>query len=766
MNSARPLPSAAASPITTPGPRARGAVRAFALPALGLASLALLASCGATHDEHAAAQKISKPAAAPPPAAAAPATKSAVTPADKAVAAATPAEKAAASAAAATAGAQDAKSAAAPARSLDAANFDKSCKPCDDAYQFTNGGWMAANPVPPEYSSWNVFSEVRERNYLVLKGILDSAMAVKDAPKASVTQLIGDFYCSCMDEGRAEREGIAPLAPEFARIDAVKDVAGLQEELAHVHAQGNGQLFAFFAEQDPGDATTVIAHAFQGGLGLPDRDYYTRDDERSVKLRADYLAHVTRMFGLLGEDGTAAAAHAAAVMEIETRLAKASMTNVELRDPKATYHKLTVAEAAATTPGFDWTLFLQRVGAGPVTVINVGQPAFFKEAGTMLTEVPLDAWKTYLRWHLAHDFAPTLSAAFVNENFGFYGTTLTGQQQLQPRWKRCLQRTDAALGEALGQAYVAQTFTPRAKSKAKEMVGNLQAAFRERIRNATWMNEDTRKAALAKLEAFTPKIGYPDTWRDYSALSVDRGPFALNQGRADAFEFRRILAKIGKPVDRAEWGMSPPTVNAYYNPALNEIVFPAGILQPPYFSEDVDDAVNYGAMGAVIGHEMTHGFDDQGSQYDAQGNLRDWWTAKDREEFERRAGVVEHQFSDYVAIDDLHVNGKLTLGENIADLGGLTIAYHAYVKSQEGKPAAAAIDGFTPQQRFFLAWAQAWRNNIRPEALRLQVNTNPHSPGRFRGLGPLSNMPEFAAAFGCKAGDAMVVPEDKRAQIW
>jgi len=654
----------------------------------------------------------------------------------------------------------------APARSLDPANFDRSCSPCADAYQFTSGAWLVANPVPPEYSSWTVFREVAERNNLVLKQILEEAVANEGAPKGSITQLVGDYYCSCMDEARAEAEGIAPLAPEFARIAAVTDAAGLQELLAHQHAQGNGQLFAFFADQDAGDATQVIAQAYQGGLGLPDRDYYTRDDERSVKLREEYLAHVTRMFGLLGEDGPTAAAHAADVMQIETRLAQASLTNVELRDPQASYHRMSLAEAAAATPGFDWALFLQRVGAGPVSVINVAQPEFFKEAGTMLGEVPLDQWKTYLRWHLAHDYAPVLSDAFVNENFAFFGTTLTGQQELQPRWKRCLQRTDRALGEALGQAYVATTFTPKAKAKASEMVANLQAAFRDRLNAATWMSEDTRRQALQKLESFTPKIGYPDTWRDYSSLTTDRGSFALNVQRADAFEFRRSMAKIGKPVDRGEWGMSPPTVNAYYNPALNEIVFPAGILQPPYFGEAQDDAVNYGAMGAVIGHEMTHGFDDQGSQYDAQGNLRDWWTEADRAEFMRRAGVVEQQFNDYVAIDDLHVNGALTLGENIADLGGLTIAYEAYLKSLQGKPEPPPIDGFTHQQRFFLAWAQAWRTNMKPEALRLMVNTNPHSPGRFRAIGPLSNMPAFFEAFGCKDGDAMVRPEAERALIW
>ncbi len=654
----------------------------------------------------------------------------------------------------------------ATARSLDPANFDRNCKPCDDVYQFTNGAWLTSNPVPPEYSSWTVFREVAERNNLVLRQILEAAVAAKDAPKGSVTQLIGDYYCSCMDEGRAEAEGLQPLAPELARIAAVTDAAGLQELLAQMHAQGGGQLFAFFADQDAADATQVIAQAFQGGLGLPDRDYYTRDDERSVSLRAEYLAHVTRMFGLLGEDAPTAAAHAAEVLEVETRLAQASLTNVELRDPQASYHRMSLAEAAATTPGFDWTAFLQRVGAGSVGVINVGQPGFFKEMGAMLEQVPVDTWKTYLRWHLVHDFAPVLSNAFVNENFAFFGTTLTGQQELQPRWKRCLQRTDRALGEALGQAYVAKTFTPAAKAKAREMVANLQAAFRDRLNAATWMSADTRRQALEKLESFTPKIGYPDQWRDYSSLMTDRGSFALNVQRADAFEFRRVLGKIGKPVDRGEWGMSPPTVNAYYNPALNEIVFPAGILQPPYFGEAQDDAVNYGAMGAVIGHEMTHGFDDQGSQYDARGNLRDWWTEADRAEFMRRAGVVEKQFSDYVAIDDLHVNGALTLGENIADLGGLTIAYEAYLKSLEGKPEPAPIDGFTHQQRFFLAWAQAWRTNMKPEALRLMVNTNPHSPGRFRAMGPLSNMPAFFAAFGCTEGEAMVRPEAERALIW
>ncbi len=651
-------------------------------------------------------------------------------------------------------------------RSLDPKNFDRAVKPCDDVYQFTNGGWVQSNPVPPEYSSWSVFRELAESNNRILREILEQALAVEHAPRGSTTQLIGDYYCSCMDEAQAEASGLAPLAADFARIHDIADATGLARVLMQLHTQGVAPLFNLFADQDPGDATQVIAQAFQGGLGLPDRDYYTRDDERSATLRTGYIAHVQRMFELLGDEPAAAAAHAAAVMDIESRLARASMTNVELRDPQATYHRLTLAEADAQSPGLDWAAFLKGVGAGSVAVINIAQPAFFKEAGAMLGEVPLADWKSYLRWHLIHDLAPTLNKAFVDENFAFYGTTLTGQPQMLPRWKRCLQRTDAALGEALGQAFVAQTFSPLALARAQEMVRNLQAAFRERLLAADWMSEDTRRQALEKLAAFTTKIGYPDKWRDYSALAVDRGPFAQNVLRSDAFEFRRTLDKLGKPVDRAEWGMSPPTVNAYYNPALNEIVFPAGILQPPYFGENQDDAVNYGAMGAVIGHEITHGFDDQGSQYDANGNLRDWWTAADRAEFDRRTAVVVAQFDGYVAIDDLHVNGKLTLGENIADLGGLTIAYHAYLNSLAGKPEPRPIDGFSHKERFFLAWAQSWRTNMRPEALRLMVNTNPHSPGRFRAQGPLSNMQEFFDAFGCRSGEPMVRPEAERAHIW
>ena len=650
-------------------------------------------------------------------------------------------------------------------RPIDRANLDTTCAPCKDFYQFANGGWVARTPVPAAYPQWGSFNVLADRNNALLRSLLDSAAANKAAPAGSNEQKLGAFYGSCMDSTRIESEGAKSLAPVLKRVAAVKTPADLVTEAARLHAEGVGALFGFFANEDFKNSTQVIAYAYQGGLGLPDRDYYTRTDSASAALRAKYEEHVGKVLQLAGTPAAQAQAGARRVLAIETALARASMTRVQQRDPNAIYHKMMLAELKALTPNTPWDRYLATAGVPNVASLNVAQPEFFKALDSLVKAVPAADWQTYLRWHVVDAAAPSLSSAFVNENFRF-NQQLTGAKELLPRWKRCLQATDAALGEALGQAYVEKTFGPEAKRRALEMVHNLEAALQDRLGRLAWMSDTTRKRALAKLAAFQDKIGYPDKWRDYSALTVDaQSPYVVNVMRAAQFARAYNLRKIGKPVDRGEWGMTPPTVNAYYNPSKNEIVFPAGILQPPFFDPKADDAVNYGGMGAVIGHEMTHGFDDQGRQFDAQGNLRDWWTPADAEQYKTRATLVANQFDQYVSVDTLKVNGKLTLGENIADLGGLTIAYAALQKALEGKPRPT-IDGFTPEQRFFLAWAQIWRNNTRPEYARMLVTVDPHSPGKWRVNGPLGNMPEFAKAFGCKAGDPMVRGDKQRAEIW
>jgi predicted metalloendopeptidase len=499
---------------------------------------------------------------------------------------------------------------------------------------------------------------------------------------------------------------------------------------------------------------------------MPDRDYYTREDPKSKEQRAEYLKHVTKMFELMGDPAATAATEAQTVMDLETQLAKASQTVVERREPKNVYHRMPQSGVKTLAPNFPWEDYFTAVGLEGKGDVNVTAPDFFKEMGQMISAQPISNWKIYLRWHLINAAAPSLSTPFVDEDFHFKGMILTGTKEILPRWKRCVRSTDRALGEALGQVYVKQAFPPEAKTRALAMVKNLEAALADDIRQLPWMSEATRKQALIKLAAITNKIGYPDKWRDYSALDITRGPYVENVFRAETFEFHRDLNKVGKPVDRTEWGMTPPTVNAYYNPQMNEIVFPAGILQPPFFDFQADDALNYGAMGAVIGHEMTHGFDDEGSQFDAQGNFKNWWTPEDQKNFEARGACVASQFDGFFVEDKLHENGKLVEGESIADLGGLAIAYAAYQKSLEGKPRPKDMDGFTPEQRFFLGYAHSWAENMRPEYARMLTNTNPHPLPKFRVIGPLSNLPAFAKAFGCKEGDRMMRPPSDRCGIW
>ena len=646
---------------------------------------------------------------------------------------------------------------------FDTANLDKTCKPCDDFYQFAMGGWMKSNPIPPEYSNWGTFTQLADKNQQNLRQILDDAVNAKAAPSSN-EQKIGDFYASCMDTTAIEAAGTKPLEPGLARIAGLKTISDLPAVTEYLHSAGVGGFFRFNSTQDAKDSTQVIGAALQGGLGLPEREYYLKEDDKSKQLREAYTKHVAKMLELLGDSADQSATEAATVLKIETALATASMKNTDLRDPDKTYHKMMLADLKTLTPTFSWEAYFKAVGHPELKEINVGQPDFFRALDAQLTTTPLDDWKTYLRWHLVHSAAPGLPERFVAEDFAFSGKTLTGAKENQPRWKRCVQATDRALGEALGQVYVQKYFPPEAKARALEMVHNLIAALRDDLQTLSWMGPETRAQATAKLAAFALKIGYTDKWRDYAALQVDRRSYAENQLRGAQFDFVRRLNKIGKPVDRTEWGMTPPTVNAYNNSSMNEIVFPAGIMQPPFYDPKADDAVNYGGMGAVIGHEITHGFDDHGSKFDSKGNLKDWWSPDDLKNFKVRAACVSDQFDGYVVDGDLHENGKLVLGESIADLGGLTIAYAAYEKSLAGKPRPPEKDGFTPEQRFFLGWTQVWGANQRLEYSRLMANTNPHPLPRFRGNGPLSNMAEFAKAFGCKKGEPMV--REQTCKIW
>jgi len=649
--------------------------------------------------------------------------------------------------------------------SLDVGSMDKSVDPCVDFYQYSCGGWQKKNPIPPDQVSWGVYGKLYQDNLQFLRGILEQAGSAK-GQRDVVTQEIGDFYSACVDEGAVEKAGLGPLKPELAQIAQLKSSRQLAPLVARLQLDLGGTiLFQSGSLQDPDNSEQQIAGMTQGGIRLPDRDYYTKDDAKSKEIRERYLQHVQKTFELLGDKPETAKQNAETVMRIETALAGASMTRVERRDPYRRKNKIKLAELEQMVPTFDWPLYFRTLKTPPFEIINVAPPSFFKELEARLKSEPVENWKNYLRFHLANGYSPYLSSAFVQENFEFYTKYLRGAKELQPRWRRCVQFTDRDLGEALGQAYVHRVFSPELKASTVDMVRRIEDAMALRISQLDWMSQETKEQALTKLHGIRNKIGYPEKWRDYSAVKIARNDFLGNVQRATEFERHRNFNKVGRPVDHGEWGMSPPTVNAYYNGAMNDINFPAGVLQPPLYDAKMDDAPNYGNTGGTIGHELTHGFDDQGAKFDAKGNLRDWWTAEDKRKFEERTKCVADQYAQYVVVDDIHINSRLTLGEDVADLGGEILAYIAWKDATKDKDLQP-VDGLTPEQRFFIGFAQWDCSNEREENLRVRALTDPHSPSKYRINGVVVNMPQFAHAFSCKAGQPMVNPPEKVCKVW
>jgi endothelin-converting enzyme/putative endopeptidase len=650
-------------------------------------------------------------------------------------------------------------------RGPDETALDRSASPCDDFYQFACGGWMKATPIPEDEATWvRSFSVLHEENLRALRGILERDEA-GDTRGDPYGRELGDLWGSCMDEQTIEKRAISDLQPELDGIDRVSDSKRLVQAIAHLHAIGVGVAFGFDSEIDMKNATRMIAGISQGGIGLPERDFYFRDDPRTKDIRAAYEKHVARTLELLGEAPVRAAGDAKIVLKMETDLAGASMTNVELRDPQKVYHLLNLDGLKSIAPGVFWDSYLASIGFPGIIAINVGQPDFVKKFDAMVTTVKIPDWRVYLRWHLARTASPFLSQKFVDEWFHFR-QVLTGTKVLQPRWKRCVAHADRMMGEALAQPFVKDHLGEDGKRAAEQMVAGIEGSMRVDLGALSWMDEPTRVKAEDKLGKVVNKIGFPTKWRSYEGLSIDRASFVKSVENATAFEVKRQLSKVGKPVDKNEWQMTPPTVNAYYEPTMNEMVFPAGILQPPFYAKAQTPALNFGGIGMVVGHELTHGFDDEGRQFDADGNLRDWWTQPVSAEFDRRASCVEKQYDDYLAVDEMHIKGKLTLGENIADLGGVKLALATFERAEKENGPTPAVGGFTPEQQFFLGFAQAWCANYRPEALRLLVATNPHSPPRYRVDGPLSNLADFAVAFQCKESSPMVRSKEKRCEVW
>jgi putative endopeptidase len=648
---------------------------------------------------------------------------------------------------------------------FDTTGMDRTVKACDNFYQFAVGNWRKTNPLPAAYSRFGRFEQVAERNRETLHAILDEASKSPNPP-GSAAQKIGDFYAACMNEAAVEKAGDAPIRPELARIDAINDRTALQNEIFHLQTAGISPVFRFGGQNDQKNSRMIIAVVAQAGLGLPDRDYYLRNDERFQTTRKQYVEHIAKMLQLIGEDPAKATFDADHVMALETQLAQAQMGRVEMRSPEKTYNITPVAQLATMAPNVNWAALLQTAGLSDLQSLNVAQPDFFKTVSRLVDEAPLDTWKAYLKWHVLDQAATSLSSAFVNEDFNFSGRILSGTKEQQERWKRCVRSTDFYLGDLLGQEYVRRTFTPEAKAKMNALIDNLVASLREDIPTLTWMGPETKQAALDKLNAFTRRIGYPDKWIDYSKLNVARDSYAQDVMAARQFAIARNISRIGKPDDPNEWGrFTPPTVNASYNPTRNDITFPAGILQPPFYDPNADDGYNYGGIGTVIGHEMTHGFDDQGAKFDPQGNLRNWWTAEDLKNFQARTECIVNEYNEFTVEPGLNTQGKLVTGEAIADLGGATLALRAYEKSLEGK-SHATVDGFTPEQRFFLGFAQVWGENMAPEEARRRALTDPHAQGPFRVNGTVQNMPEFLKAFKCSEGAPMVRAEAKRCSIW
>ncbi len=656
-----------------------------------------------------------------------------------------------------------------PLKVIDPAYMNRNAKACVDFFDFANGGWFAHDTIPPAYSSSGVGRDMSDRNELAVKSVLDDAMSKRASlPAQNTTRKLGTFYATCMDSAAAERDGFSALKPILTSIDSIKTRPALIATIGHMQMGGADVGFSYFAQVDVHDAAHYIAGFDAGGLGLPDRDYYTKTDKSSDSTRTFYVDHITKLLTLSGEDAAKARADARKILALETELAKASLTRVARRDPAATDHVMTMAKFRQTSPNVDWASYLKGVDVTvSVAKVNVAEPAFFKRLDALVTNTPLDDWKAYLRYHALSSSASYLSKPFVDENFKF-NSHFSGAKELLPRWKRCARTTDALIGEALGQAYIAKTFSPQARARATAVIDDIRAAFGERVKKLDWMTDATKKAALDKLAKMHEKVGYPDKWRDYAALETTDGPFVVNVVRANAFEWKRTANRPGVAVDTTEWGITVPTVNAFYDPTKNEMVFPAGALVPQTFDPNADDAANYGALGGSwAGHELTHGFDDEGRHYDAQGNLRDWWTPTDSLKFTKEAQKVVDQFNGYIQIDTIHVNGKLTLGENIADLGGILTGYDALQRAlqRNGRPKQL-VDGFTPEQRFFIAYAQSWRTHNRPETMRTRAVVDPHAPERWRDNGPLSNFPAFAAAFGCKPGDPMVRPANVVPRLW
>jgi len=649
---------------------------------------------------------------------------------------------------------------------LNISDMDKTVDPCTDFYAYSCGGWIKNNPIPGDQARWSISEKLEDDNRAQLRAILDEA-AKTDPPRNAIAQKIGDYYASCVDVDAIEKLGSKPLLPELARIAALKskkEIAGyISTAQFPPSLDVGGMLFAFRSNQDYKDSTQVIAEIDQAGLGLPDRDYYLNGDLKSEELRKAYVVHVAKMFEMIGDLPKDAAAEADTIMRVESALAKGQMTLVKRRDPPNLYHKMTVEDLEKLAPAFDWNTYFVKTGAGHIASLNVVSPQYLRTINDEIATESLGVWKTYLRWHATNAAANELSSAFVQETFNFYGKMLRGQQELPPRWKRCTNDVDYDLGEALGQAYVEKYFSPEAKQAALKMVREIEGTMESEIRALPWMGPETKEQALTKLHAVVNKIGYPDKWRDYSSLEIVRGDEIGNAKRASWFEFHRWLAKIGKPVDRTEWDMTPPTVNADYDPQRNDINFPAGILQPPLFDQHSDAAANFGNTGATMGHELTHAFDDEGSQFDANGNLRDWWTDEDRKKFDSRTQCVVDQYSGYTILDDVKINGKLTNGEDIADLGGLLLAYLAWKKDTAGQKLDP-VDGLAPEQRFFVAYGQSWCTSERDEDKRMRATVDPHSPEKYRTNGVVSNMSEFREAFHCKPGQPMV--RENSCRIW